>query len=409
MDTVRIVLVGIGGYAENYVDALLNPGSVGRLAGVILAGVVDPYPERCQKLNGIIARNIPIYPTLEAFYETQTADLAVISTPIHLHVDQILACLAHGSHVLCEKPLCAVYQDANRLLAAAKASGKMVGVGFQLSYSNAVQELKKDILAGSFGSALRFKSLLLQPRGEQYYQRNSWAGKLKTAQGHWVLDSPVSNACAHQLHNMLYILGETRETSAAPAELTAECYRAFPLIENYDTAAIRCITTAGVELLFYTSLAYQGAKKYGPYSEYHFEHAVVYHDHGDDENFWVRRNDGTIKNYGDLPKSDRMQKLWDAISAIRNGKPPACGIQAALSHLLCVNGAQEAREIEPLPQSAIVLTGEPGNLMVSIPAIVEIFTNCYDQAKLPHEIGVPWSKPGRNVALTHYQGYPQYS
>ncbi len=409
MDAIRIVLVGIGGYAENYVDVLLGPDPVGRLAGVAVVGVVDPYPEKCQKLSLIAARNIPIYPNLDTFYGAQTADLAVISTPIHLHVEQILACLAHGSHVLCEKPLCAVYQDANRLLAAEKASGKMVGIGFQLSYSNAVQELKKDILAGSFGRAVQFKSVLLQPRGEQYYQRNNWAGKLKTTQGHWVLDSPVSNACAHQLHNMLYLLGATRETSAIPVELTAECYRAYPLIENYDTAAIRCTTTAGTELLFYTSLAYQGAKKYGPYSEYRFEHAVVYHDHGNDENFWVRRDDGTIKNYGELPKSDRLQKLWDALNAVRDGKPPACGIQAALSHLLCANGAQEAREIEPLPQSTIAVAGEPGNLTVYIPEIAEMFMDCYQQAKLPHEIGVPWSKPGRSIDLTHYERYPQFS
>ena len=44
-------------------------------------------------------------------------------------------------------------------------------------------------------------------------------------QGNPIFDSPVSNACAHYLHNMLYVLGPTRETSAMPARVQAELTR----------------------------------------------------------------------------------------------------------------------------------------------------------------------------------------
>jgi hypothetical protein len=53
-----------------------------------------------------------------------------------------------------------------------------------------------------------------------------------------IFDSPANNATAHFLHNMFYLLGATRETSAAPAVVQAELYRANA-IENFDTAAIR--------------------------------------------------------------------------------------------------------------------------------------------------------------------------
>ena len=45
------------------------------------------------------------------------------------------------------------------------------------------------------------------PRPLSYFKRNDWAGHLRTPAGEDVLDSPLNNATAHYLHNMLYVLG----------------------------------------------------------------------------------------------------------------------------------------------------------------------------------------------------------
>ncbi len=406
MKEISILLVGIGGYGENYVAALLPDIQDERLKGIRIAGIVDPYPEKCSLISKITERNIPVYHTLEAFYKNGFVDLAIICTPIHLHVEQILFCLTKGSNVLCEKPLCATYQDSLRLLEAERNFGKMVGIGFQLSFSNAVQEMKQDINSGVFGKPIQLKAFLLMPRGEQYYKRNNWAGRIKANNGSWVLDSPVNNACAHQLHNMLYVLGKTRETSANPVSITAELYRAYSMIENYDTAALRCMTEDGVEILFYTSLAVRGKTKSGPISRYSFEKATIFHDQGDDENFWVRFHDGAEKYYREAPKSDRLQKLWDAIAAVREGKQMACGISASTPHLLCVNGAQESMpEIGSLPESFLAVEGPPGDSKTYIMGIEITLMDCFVQAKLPNELGVPWSNPGKRIDLRNYRGF----
>ena len=83
-----------------------------------------------------------------------------------------------------------------------------------------------------------------------YYNRNDWAGRIKSDSGEWVLDSPANNAMAHYLHNALYVLGETPTTSARPISVQAELYRANP-IENYDAAVLRVMTDKNVEVLFY--------------------------------------------------------------------------------------------------------------------------------------------------------------
>ena len=127
-------------------------------------------------------------------------------------------------------------------------------IGYQWSFSKAIQSLKNDIIKGLFGKPIRLKTLALWPRDDEYYGRNNWAGRIKENQGKWVLDSPMNNAVAHYLHNMFYVLGFEVDSSAVPKQVIAECYRANP-IENYDTAVCRILTTDDVEILFYASHA----------------------------------------------------------------------------------------------------------------------------------------------------------
>lgn len=396
---VNILLVGIGGYGENYVNALMNIYGESEEMGIRLIGIVEPFPERCSSYELLKGRQIPVYSKLEDFYDKNSADLTVISTPIHLHTEQVIYSLSKGSNVLCEKPLCADYRDCTRLLEAERKYGRFVGIGFQLSYSNAVQEMKKDIMSGIFGKPKKLKALLLMPRDEEYYLRSSWAGKMTTKDGRLVYDSPVNNACAHQLHNMLYILGKTRETSTMPAKVTAELYRAKFYIDNYDTAALRCITEDNIEILFYTTHASEG-KKIGPLSTYEFEKGTIFHESGDDENFYAVFNDGNEKRYGDIPKSDRLQKLWDSIDSVRTGEKPACTIAASIPHVLCVNAAQQSMpEIGSFPDSLLKKEGETGKRKVSVQGIEKDLMDCFEKAMLPSEKEIVWSKPGKEINI----------
>jgi len=79
-------------------------------------GVVEPFPEKCERLQELHSRNIPIYHSLEQFYNKHTADLAVISSPIQYHCTQSCLAVSQGSYVLCEKPLCATVAEAQQML-----------------------------------------------------------------------------------------------------------------------------------------------------------------------------------------------------------------------------------------------------------------------------------------------------
>jgi hypothetical protein len=72
------------------------------------------------------------------------------------------------------------------------------------------------------------------PRSRSYYRRGGgWGGRIEM-NGVPVYDSIAANACAHYLHNMLFVLGDAPDESAVPLRVEAECLRAND-IENFDT------------------------------------------------------------------------------------------------------------------------------------------------------------------------------
>jgi predicted dehydrogenase len=383
-----------------YLQALLENREKGTFR---LVGVVDPFPERCPHLDFLQSSKIPIYRTLEDFYSRLTSDLAIISSPIHFHCDQTCLALGRGSDVLCEKPPAATVQEVRRMLDARVAARRRVAVGYQWSFSAAIQSLKNDIIAGEFGRARRLRCLYLWPRDEAYYRRNDWAGKRQDAQGRWILDSPANNAMAHDLHNMFYILGRTKGASEKPVRVEAELYRAND-IENFDTAALRCVTERGVEILFYVSHA--AALDLGPVFFYEFERGTVTVRGRDTDiraDFW----DGGSRNYG-CPDSERLKKLWDMIDTAGTNAPPACGLEASLSHTLCLNGAQDSTPIiQEFPPSLLKVQGEPGKRMISVEGLTEVLFECYELSRLPSELGVPWSQQGKIIDLSNYENFPQ--
>lgn len=401
---VKVAVVGVSGYGDSYLESVLGDS---RNAGIELIGVADPAPSRCRRLDVLQARRVPFFSSMTALYEEVGApDLVMLATPIHLHAPQTIFAVRNGSSVLCEKPLAGSLADACRMMEAEQLATGSVGrfgqplfvaIGFQWSFNSAIQTLKRDIAAGVLGKPLRLKSLVSFPRGQSYYARNEWAGRIRTASGLEVLDSPLNNAAAHYLHNMLFLLGDTANMAASAKELSAELYRANP-IENYDTCALRL--RAGpdaTEVLFYTTHAM--AEKLGPRSVFEFEHAVVSHDAGDTGEFVARFRDGRVKNYGN-PGLDRHEKIWQCVESVRSGVAPFCGVAGAMPHMLCALAAQKSGDVVTLPAASIetVETGE--DTMRAVRGLQSLFTACFDRAELPAETGlVPWAVRARSVKV----------
>lgn len=365
-----ILLVGGGGYAFGYVNSLLNQKD----KSVVIKGIVEPYFSTCTNKKDIEKANIPVYSSMEDFYCENQAELAIISTPPFLHCKQSIYALSHGSHVLCEKPLAPTVKEAKAMLNAEKEYGKWIAIGYQWSFSKEIQNLKNDILSGLFGLPVSFKTAISWPRDLTYYGRGGgWAGKI-SQDGALILDSIVSNGCAHYLHNMLFLLGDRIDTSAEVDEYEATCFRANN-IESFDTCSLK-MNAGGTSLYLIASHAAQ--KNRDPEFIYKFENALV--DYSEEShNIRATFSDGTVKYYGD-PSVDMFKKLWDCIDAVRKGITPVCTVKTAMAHTKLIEKMHYNVPINDVPKDIIVFEEKENRIFVD--GLYEKMYYAYDNEAL---------------------------
>src|SRR5690625_1569564 len=265
---VAVLLVGINGYGETYMREILS----GKYENAYLAGAISTNPKRSKYYEEIQKREIPVYGSIEEYFQHHKADLTIISTPIHLHTKQSIFAMENGSHVLCEKPTTANPADIEKLIETRDRTGKFLAIGFNWSFAPPTQKLKADILSCKFGKAKRLKTVVLWPRNDDYYNRSSWAGKKYSQNGDMIFDSVANNATAHFLHHLFYLTGDAVDTSAQIDELTAELYKVND-IETFDTCAVTIKTTSDIEILYMASHAVHENRR--PNFVLEFENATI--------------------------------------------------------------------------------------------------------------------------------------
>ena len=365
---VSIVCVGIGGYAHVYWKALFES----KENNFEIVGAVDPYPEAAQNLEDIKARGIPLYPDMESFYAEHGADLAIITTPIHLHTRQILTALENGSNVLCEKPLSGVSADAELIERRAAELGKFVMIGYQWSYAPAILELKADVLAGKLGAPISLKTRVLWPRKKEYFTRGSgWAGKLTAKDGTPIYDSVAANACAHYIHNMLFVCGE--EYYAAEAvNVKADLLRVNN-IENFDNASISFESESGIKFLFIAG--HSPNVNRNPVFDYEFELATVKYDETTKDIIAYFKN-GEEKHYGNpfSGGSDGGKSKIAINGCLTEDFRPVCSPYTAAAHARVIEAVQKYPVYNVNPE----YINDDGALL-SVNGLAEAMAECYDK------------------------------
>jgi len=150
--TVGVVLVGAGRagmvHARN-----LRAG----VAGARLAGIADPSPRAlaaaAAELGDVHTFDDPL-----AAVAADGVDAVVVASPTFTHADVAVAALAAGRFVLCEKPLAATLDDADRVVAAERASDATLLMGFMRRFDAGFLRVAERIAAGDIGEPLLVKS-----------------------------------------------------------------------------------------------------------------------------------------------------------------------------------------------------------------------------------------------------------
>lgn len=98
-------------------------------------------------------------------YRTCPVDVVIICAPNYLHHPLTLQALAHGCHVLCEKPPALTGPQAREMAAAAARRGLMLGYNFQMRQSSEYQLLKRCQTEGLLGDVYHINAQFQRRRG----------------------------------------------------------------------------------------------------------------------------------------------------------------------------------------------------------------------------------------------------
>ncbi|WP_309383047.1 Gfo/Idh/MocA family protein [Cerasicoccus frondis] len=382
---LSVLLVGAGGYGSVYVESLRSLQNQ-RLAR--LCAVVDPNFSDTAACLEFAADDVLCFQDLESCIQANPPiDLAIIASPIAFHADHTCTALKAGWNVMCEKPICSTIADAKRMISARNDSGMFLEIGYQWSFSEAIQSLKIDLLAGRLGAPQRLLTRVAWPRPVSYFQRNHWAGRILDDNGSPVYDSPISNATAHYLHNMLFVAGPTLNQSATPVSVLSECYRAND-IENFDAACCRVLTEEGPEILFYS--AHCVKENDGPHFRFECEEATVEYSQGSE--ILATFKNGRRIRYGN-PNESAFSKVIHCLKRCQSpiGSEDVCGAEAAMAHTQCIEAIQTTG-ICDLPKKLLSKShSDTGDKLIFFEPLNEAIKQAYDAGLLFSECDFSWA------------------
>lgn len=146
---LRVGVIGVGIMGADHADRLVH-----RTAGARLVAVSDADTARADTLaaryDGVRAVTDPL-----ALVADDEVDAVLIASPGFVHEEQVLACLAAGKRVLCEKPLTMDAASSLRVVEAEAAGGRpLVQLGFMRRFDPEYAELKVLLDGGSLGRTL---------------------------------------------------------------------------------------------------------------------------------------------------------------------------------------------------------------------------------------------------------------
>ncbi len=96
---------------------------------------------------------------------------ALILTPANHHFDVAETAIAAGKHILCEKPLEARFDRAERLVKIARQSGQRLGVVLQMRFRRGSRRLREALLSGELGKVQAASMAVPWWRPQSYYDQ----------------------------------------------------------------------------------------------------------------------------------------------------------------------------------------------------------------------------------------------
>ena len=134
-------LVGLGSLSTNQIAPALQKTKNCRLAAIVTGTPAKAVAWKA-KYN-IPDRSIYNYDTMHQMAENKDIDVVYVVTPNALHAEHTIKAAKAGKHVLCEKPMEVSTAKCQAMIAAVKAAGRQLAIGYRCRFEPHHREMAR--------------------------------------------------------------------------------------------------------------------------------------------------------------------------------------------------------------------------------------------------------------------------
>ena len=198
-----VALVGLGMYSTGQLGPALRLTQHCRLTGVVTGSREKGL--RWARDYGFPESSVYGYDTMAAIAKDPGIDIVYVVTPNALHAEHAIAAAKAGKHVMCEKPMANSVAECDAILAACKAAGVRLSIGYRLHFDPFHEELRRLVRTNEFGPFTTMSGGFAFTMGQK-----QWRAEKKLAGGGPLMDLGI------------YVLQEAcMGAGAAPVAVTA--------------------------------------------------------------------------------------------------------------------------------------------------------------------------------------------
>ncbi|SHG84276.1 Gfo/Idh/MocA family protein [Halobaculum gomorrense] len=146
----RIATVGCGNYARSVSIPAMARGDYAAPT-VVVSGDAEKRARLVDEF-GVTAID---YDEYEAGAATDEYDAVYVATPNRLHLPHVETAADHGKHAICEKPLEATVERAERLVAACDDAGVRLMTAYRMQTDPVIRRLREFVAGGGIGDLQR--------------------------------------------------------------------------------------------------------------------------------------------------------------------------------------------------------------------------------------------------------------
>ena len=172
---VRVGMIGVGDRGNDLLGQILS------VHGVEVVAMADVYSRRRDQAKN----RVPGIQTVDDYrrlLDMKDIDAVIVASPLHIHARHFLDTLAAGKDLYSEKTMTWSIPEADKCLAAAQESKRVIQIGLQHQSAGSLIDAKQWIKEGWIGKVTQVES---------WMSRNTPHGK-----GQWV--RPVPSDCTEQ-------------------------------------------------------------------------------------------------------------------------------------------------------------------------------------------------------------------